>query len=78
MIWGTEISYSRETSAAVDIFFIVLLFLRGLNLLHKHESKQCSFMGRSHMSSPYHTSQAAKMTTDFPILSHNADDPKLE
>ena len=42
------------------------------------ETSGCFFMGRSRMSSPYHTSQAAKMTADSSILSRNADGPKSE
>ena len=47
-------------------------------LLLAEETSGCFFMGRSRMSSPYHTSQAAKMTADSSILSRNADGPKSE
>ena len=39
-----------------DIFFVALLFLRGLNIHDKRQAKHCFYMGRSRMSSPYHTS----------------------
>ena len=65
-----------NTSAAVDIFIVALLFLRGLNINDNH--KHSFYMGRPRRSSPYHTSQAAKMTTDSSILSLNADGPKSE
>ena len=48
--------YKVNTSAAVDIFFVALLFFRGLNIHDKHESKYCFYMGSSRMSSPHHTS----------------------
>ena len=30
-----------NTSVAVDIFFVALMFLRGLNIHNKHQSKYC-------------------------------------
>ena len=55
-------------SAAVDIFLAALLFLRGLNVHDKYQSKDCFYMGHSRMSFSYHTSLAAKMTTDSSTL----------